>query len=85
MFLRSCVKTELATPHPTDWKKTKKQSVSEMKVQVVTIDYLQKSPKSELSLGILKYFSAISKFNTKKRPKTQFLCTNWFENPVCMY
>ena len=47
--LRSCVKTELATPHPTDRNKTKKQSMSKMKVQVMTIQTVQKSSKSELS------------------------------------
>jgi len=50
MFLRSWVKTELATPHPTGRKKNeKKQSVSKMKVQVVTINSVVESSKSELS------------------------------------
>ena len=47
--LRSCIKTELATPHPTDRNKTKKQSMSKMKVQVMTIHSVQKSSKTELS------------------------------------
>ena len=50
MFLRSCVKTELATPHTTHRKKKqKKQSMSKTKVQVMTINSVQKSSKSELS------------------------------------
>ena len=48
-FSRSRVKTELATLHHTDRKNSKKQSVSKMKVQGVTINSVQESSKSELS------------------------------------
>ena len=49
MFLRSCVKTELATPTPRIEKKKQKKSMSKTKVQVMTINSVQKSSKWELS------------------------------------
>ena len=62
MFLRSYVKTELATPHGADrTKKQKKRSVSKMKVQVVTISSVQKSSKSELSSKGKRPFKVCSK------------------------
>ena len=49
-FLRSCVRSELATPQPTDRKKNrKKQSMSQTIDQVVAIKTHTESSKSELS------------------------------------
>ena len=53
-FLRSCAIIELSTPPPVDLKtqekkNKKKQSVSQMKDLVMTMNSVQKSSKSELS------------------------------------
>ena len=54
-------------------KNRKKQSVSQTIDQVMRINSVQKSSKSELSSGTFGHF----KVYYKKRPKTWFLCTNW--------
>ena len=68
MFLRSSVKTELATPHPTGRKKNeKKQSVSKMKVQVATINSVVESSKSELSSRGKRPFKVFQNLKFAKR------------------
>ena len=72
-------------------QKREKRSVAKMKVQVVAINSVQKSSKSELSSGTFGHVKVWQK-NVKKPGfyvligrKTRFLCTNRSENPVSMY
>ena len=55
MFLGIYVKADLATLHPSN---RKKKSVSEMKDQVIAINSVKESSKSELSSGTFEHVKA---------------------------
>ena len=70
-------------------QKREKRSVAKMKVQVVTINSVQKSSKSELSSGTFGHVKVWQK-NVKKRYVLSvstffFLCTKCFNRYLFMY